>query len=187
MTFQMKFGHGFKEWENFLNEWHASRENKRIGSDIILFDEINSTSTYIKENLTKLNSGTVVIARKQISGKGQQQRKWGSEEGGLYLSIKICIDNKHSIQPCWIGSTVAISVCEFLGSLDIPSEIKWPNDILLAGKKVAGILTENIYSKENLVSIIGIGINIANSVKQIVEKFPDLSEHNITLVTTEYP
>lgn len=181
----MQFGHDFEQWRKFLNDWGETRKNKRIGSTILLFDEIDSTSSFIKENLSRLKEGTVVLARKQYAGRGQQQRRWLSEEGGLYFSIKICMDNVGSIQPFWIISNVAISVCEFLNSLDVQAKIKWPNDVLIGGKKVAGILTDNIYSKANLVSIIGIGINIANTLQDILENFPNLS-NQITSVKKEY-
>ncbi|MCL2017256.1 MAG: biotin--[acetyl-CoA-carboxylase] ligase [Alphaproteobacteria bacterium] len=118
------------------------------------FDKIPSTQTYAHELVAKGGAvdRTIILAAAQSAGRGRYRRTWVSHHGNLYASfIYKAVARDPRLSYC-----VAVAVAETLISFDIKPQIKWPNDILVEGKKICGILTE--YSK-NFV-IIGIGINI---------------------------
>ena len=122
-----------------------------VGRKFYQLSEIGSTNEYVKSELSDAPEGTVVIADIQTAGKGRMGRDWYSPEGGLWMSVLL----QHS-ENCLIPLTAGVAICEAFGSYDIRSNIKWPNDILLNGKKVAGVLTEVIDDKV----ILGIGVNL---------------------------
>ncbi|MBN1376361.1 MAG: biotin--[acetyl-CoA-carboxylase] ligase [Dehalococcoidia bacterium] len=102
--------------------------------------------------------GTAVITGKQESGRGRMGRAWLSPEGALATSIILRppLDALHLLP-----AISSVAVYRTIGETGIRGSIKWPNDVLISGKKVCGILIENGFSAGNLVfSIIGIGINV---------------------------
>jgi BirA family biotin operon repressor/biotin-[acetyl-CoA-carboxylase] ligase len=129
-----------------------------VGRKFYQFTEIGSTNEYVKSELGDAPEGTVVIADVQTAGKGRMGRDWYSPEGGLWMSVLL----RHS-ENCLIPLTAGVAICEALRNYSIRPNIKWPNDILLHGKKVAGILTEVIDDRV----ILGMGINLN------VRQFPD--------------
>jgi len=129
-----------------------------IGNRFYRLTEIDSTNEYVKQIMKRAPEGTVVLADVQTAGKGRKGRNWYSPEGGLWMSVLL----NHS-DDCMIPVTGGVAVCEAFEPYDVALDIKWPNDILLNRKKVAGILTEIVDKK----AILGIGINLN------VQQFPD--------------
>ena len=117
---------------------------------IHIVDRVSSTNTWLSSNSTGGND--CIIALQQTEGKGRGVRVWESPPGGLYLSI---ISPSHSLLPLIAG----ISVIQTLVGLDNRLRLKWPNDIILDGKKVGGILCEG----DSKHAVVGIGINLNNS------------------------
>ena len=117
---------------------------------IHIVDRVSSTNTWLSSNSTGGND--CIIALQQTEGKGRDVRVWESPPGGLYLSI---ISPSHSLLPLIAG----ISVIQTLVGLDNRLRLKWPNDIILDGKKVGGILCEG----DGKHAVAGIGINLNNS------------------------
>lgn len=117
--------------------------------NIIEFDELESTNT------TALSYPvySVIQAQKQTSGKGRLGRKWESPKGNLYTSFVLPDFKKKS---ALISFVMALSAGQMLSEITKGIQLKWPNDILLDGKKLAGILLE----KQNDKLIVGIGINL---------------------------
>lgn len=102
--------------------------------------------------------GTAVIAGKQETGRGRKGRSWLSPEGGLATSIILRPPAKALYL---LPAISAIAVHHTIDKMGAISSIKWPNDVLIGGKKVCGILIENAFNAGNPVfSIVGIGINI---------------------------
>jgi BirA family biotin operon repressor/biotin-[acetyl-CoA-carboxylase] ligase len=128
-----------------------------VGSKIFRLNEVDSTNEYIKQILKDSPEGTVVVADTQTAGKGRLGKKWYSPEGGLWMSVLLQHCNN-----CLLPLTAGVSICETFQSYDILPRIKWPNDVLLNGKKIAGILTEIIDDRV----ILGMGINLN------VQQFP---------------
>ncbi len=122
-----------------------------IGSKLHYFDEIDSTNEYARKIVDDAVDGTVVLADIQTAGKGRLENKWYSPEGGLYLSVILVID-----KPLLLPIIAAVAICETFSHYNIILGIKWPNDILLNERKVAGILCEVIEMK----AVLGIGINL---------------------------
>ena len=106
--------------------------------------------------------GTVVVAEQQTAGRGRQGRRWISPPGNLYVSFLIRTARFPGFTPARaaeIGFVAALAVADALDTVIAGCRLKWPNDILLAGAKVAGILTEMASD----AIVIGIGINVAHS------------------------
>ncbi len=129
-----------------------------VGSKFYKLAETGSTNDYMQQILRHAPEGTVVIADTQTSGKGRKGRSWYSPEGGLWMSVLL----KHN-QNCMVSLIAGVAICEALTQYDIDAKIKWPNDILLNSRKIAGILPEVVDEKV----ILGVGINLN------VREFPD--------------
>lgn len=144
---------------------------------MISFGKIQSTQTYAHELIAygTASDKTVILADSQISGRGRYRRTWVSPVGNLYVSF---IYNVEERDPK-LSYAVAVAVAESLISFDINPNIKWPNDILINGEKVSGILIE--YSK-NFV-IIGIGVNIKSSPK--IDEYKTTSLHKYAKINRD--
>jgi len=133
-----------------------------IVSRFVAFEEISSTNFKAKELALKNEEhGTIVISQVQKKGRGRFERTWESPEGGLYFSI-ILKPKIETLKATLLPLIGALSVCNTISSIaDLYVKIKWPNDVLINGKKVCGILLESESEKNNLKYVIlGIGINL---------------------------
>jgi BirA family transcriptional regulator, biotin operon repressor / biotin---[acetyl-CoA-carboxylase] ligase len=143
-------------------------EDRHLGLEfnIHIFDVLTSTNEKLSQLITEENAspGTIVIAKQQTAGRGQRGSKWDSEIGGLYLSLAISPDLlARDIHQLTIG--IVWGIAHQLRQQGIPVSIKWPNDLILAGRKLGGILTETrIYQGKIQYAIVGVGINYANPV-----------------------
>ena len=108
-------------------------------------------------------NGAMVVARMQTEGRGRRQRSWQSVPGGIWSSIILKLDIAPSqIQPVTLAAAMAVSQAITENCDTAKPEIKWPNDVLINGKKICGILTEFIGDIDELrYLIVGIGINNA--------------------------
>lgn len=128
-----------------------------IGQAIIELDEVDSTNSFIKQNLSKLNVGDVVIAKMQLNGRGRLGSEWIADYGMMPMSILF----RGIEKPTDVAVLAPIAVSRTLEQLfDVPIFIKWSNDILADGKKVCGILCESIIFKGEINIICGVGINL---------------------------
>ena len=125
-------------------------------------DSVSSTNDLASEMARNgAPEGTVVIAKEQTSGRGRHGRTWLSPEGGLYLSV-ILRPETPSNQVWQIGFVASLSSAEAITKLtNIPANVKWPNDVLIHGRKICGILIEAANRTSNIQQVIvGIGINV---------------------------
>lgn len=135
-------------------------ETKYIGKEIVNFDSIDSTNRYANEIAFEKPEGVVITSEEQTSGKGRLGRDWSSPSGkGIYFSIIL----KPQLEPSQVAKLTLIgagAVHLALKDIGIDSQIKWPNDIVIEGKKVCGILTE-MNCESNIINhiVVGIGIN----------------------------
>lgn len=139
-----------------------------IGKNTLKLDLTGSTNEYCKKLLKegRINEGTVILADHQNKGKGQSGSSWESEKGkNLTFSI-ILFPRFLSVQnQFYIAMSVSTGIIDFLNFMSVDSEIKWPNDIYVNNKKIAGILIENSVMKDKIInSIIGVGININQEI-----------------------
>ncbi|MCL2321331.1 MAG: biotin--[acetyl-CoA-carboxylase] ligase [Oscillospiraceae bacterium] len=135
-----------------------------LKNKIILLKEVDSTNDYAKRNFDKLENGSIISAEIQSKGRGQFDRIWFSSP--LDIKISIIIKEDIDIKNIYDFSIIpAAAVMAFLNELNIKSKIKWPNDIMVDDKKIAGILVESFISDKLEGIIIGIGINITDENK----------------------
>jgi len=143
-------------------------KTKWIGRKVLVYDRTASTNDIASEYAKNAdNHGLVVFAEEQTAGRGRSGAKWHSRHGdSLLFSIALAA---RDISGELLPLTCAVAVAEAIGQVG-PShaQIKWPNDILLMGKKVAGILVESRQSTAGRVHVIGIGINC----HQALDDFP---------------
>jgi BirA family biotin operon repressor/biotin-[acetyl-CoA-carboxylase] ligase len=145
---------------------------KIFGKEILRFDKIDSTQSYAKRIINEGNAkeGGVIIADEQTDGYGRCGRKWYSPDGGLWFSVmvrsEISIKDAGRLIPI-----IALSIVEMLEKVSgIEVAIRWPNDILIEGKKIAGCIVETL-SEHNQIKwiIFGVGININNPIPEELE------------------
>ncbi|HHX17417.1 MAG TPA: biotin--[acetyl-CoA-carboxylase] ligase [Clostridium sp.] len=139
------------------------RESKLLGKNIIYFPEIDSTNNYAKKIAQEgCEEGTVVIADLQTSGRGRLGRQWNSaDKKGILMSV--VLKPKISIEELQIITLVAsVTVVEAIKELTgIDLGVKWPNDIILDGRKVCGILIEASMEMDKInFVVLGIGLNV---------------------------
>ena len=166
---------------------------RHVGTKFLVYDLVTSTND-LAHFLAKNGepAGTVVFAHGQTNGKGRLGNAWQSPRGGLYCTVILRPDLQiHQLTR--VTLITALSIVRALKDWHVPHvSIKWPNDVLVAGKKIAGILTEMSLS-ENKVSyvVVGLGVNVntnldelpeqAVSLKQVLRKECDIADlaHNI--------
>lgn len=129
--------------------------------NIINFDELPSTNTYAKENISSLKDHDVIVCDLQTGGRGRMNRSFFATRDSLTFSIvfkdQFILDNFSSLS---LISAVAVfkTIQPFISKVDL----KWPNDLLVNNKKICGILLEGISTNRLDSLILGIGININN-------------------------
>jgi BirA family biotin operon repressor/biotin-[acetyl-CoA-carboxylase] ligase len=142
------------------------------------FPEIGSTMDVARELARRgARAGTIVVAESQTGGRGRLSRQWLSPQGGIYFTLIL----RPKIAPAYaprINLLAAIAVAATIRKLfGLEAELKWPNDVLIAGKKVCGILAEMDAELDvvNFVNV-GIGINANNSATRFEKTATSLKE-----------
>ena len=141
------------------------------GYKVFSFDKIPSTQDMAHDLIatSKAANKTAVVALAQSAGRGRHRRRWVSHHGNLYVSFIYDSDMRDGR----LSYSAAVAVAETLISFGVTPSIKWPNDILIDGKKVCGILIE--YSGDYV--IVGIGINIKTNPTVPEYKTDKLDNH----------
>ena len=162
------------------SEIESALNTNYIGKELYVYKEVSSTNTVARFlSLNDAKNGTVVISEKQTKAKGRSGKSWESPLGGVWLSIILNPNVDHSKIPL-ITLATGVAVAKTLENIGVEDpEIKWPNDIMINGKKVCGILTEAVAKFNTIESvIIGVGIDANLDVEQFPE---DLQEGTTTL------
>ena len=137
-------------------------ETAWAGRTCLCFDTLDSTNDYAKM-LAKQGSvhGTLIVADTQTAGKGRRGRVWQSPKGST-ISMSLCMEPKlPTDRVAGLTLVMALAVAEAIKqAAAVTVQIKWPNDIVLNGKKICGILTEMCFADGHYVVIIGAGINV---------------------------
>ncbi|MBN2603658.1 MAG: biotin--[acetyl-CoA-carboxylase] ligase [Candidatus Thermoplasmatota archaeon] len=154
------------------SEIKQNLKTKIIGTRIEYKKSVFSTNLIAKDYATKkISEGTVVVAEKQTKGRGRKQRQWHSPEGGLWFSV-VLYPNLTPGDGILVTMAASVSVADAIQkSTGLIPEIKWPNDVLINGKKVCGILTEFDAEMDRInYVVVGVGINVNNDISKDISK-----------------
>lgn len=152
-----------------------------IGRKIYYFESIDSTQNFaLKLSQKPHENGSVVIAEKQTNGRGRLNRKWISPKGGIWLSIllKPNFELSHaSLFPMATSLALSLAIEKVL---KIKPELKWPNDLMIRGRKVAGILIDVALESNKLdYLVIGVGINFKVQPEKISKLIKNKKNYEI--------
>lgn len=169
-----KLGYKLIKTTESLFPWEISvgLKTNLFGKRIYFFDSIDSTQNFaIKIASKKTENGALVISEKQTHGRGRQDRKWISPPGGIWISLVLHPDldaSASTLFPLVVSLALAISIEK---ALKIKCKLKWPNDVTIKDKKIAGVLVDaSIESGIIEYMILGIGINFKINPKEIEKK-----------------
>ncbi|XOV79508.1 MAG: bifunctional biotin--[acetyl-CoA-carboxylase] ligase/biotin operon repressor BirA [Aestuariibacter sp.] len=142
---------------------------------------VSSTNDIVKEDIRLKSNGHVCIAEAQTDGRGRRGRQWYSPFGAnIYMSMVWHFENGFQAMS-GLSLAIGVALCEALDDLGITgAQVKWPNDLLIANKKVAGVLIETEgYSDGSCSAIVGCGINfkMADDIATIDQPWTDLTSH----------
>ena len=160
---KQKRGYRLVKSTDQLLPWEVTAKIKTnyIGKRIYYFEEIDSTQNFASQIAqNKKENGTIIIGQKQTNGKGRLNRRWISPKGGIWFSI--ILHPKFTIEESVLLPIVAsVSLSNAINkSLNLKTNVRWPNDITLNRKKVAGMLIDASFQSNNIENIIlGFGIN----------------------------
>ncbi len=143
-----------------------------LAQTVEIHDTLSSTQerakTLARDSESPALHGTLVLAGIQTGGRGRLGRQWGSPEGGLWMSVvlRLKLEASHATR---ITQTASVGVAKALWEIGVEARIKWPNDLLVDGKKICGILAESSAGRNTLSpggmsrepdpAILGIGLN----------------------------
>ena len=168
---KQKLGYRLLKITELLLPWEISDdlETKLFGKRIYYFDIIDSTQNFaIELGSRPQESGSLVIAHKQTHGRGRLGRKWVSPSGGIWFSLVLHPEFEISAATLFpIVSSLALAI-SIEKVLKIKPKLKWPNDLTLNGKKVAGILVDvSVESGKIDYLVVGLGINFKINPREV--------------------
>jgi BirA family biotin operon repressor/biotin-[acetyl-CoA-carboxylase] ligase len=137
-------------------EWHL--DTRHVGRRVLVYDRVESTNTLAALLASQPgHEGVVVLASEQTAGRGQYGRSWQSPAGTSVLLSALLFPPPALRRPAVLTAWAAVSVCETVRrAAGLQARIKWPNDVLVRGKKVCGILIE-----QGRGTVVGIGLNVS--------------------------
>jgi BirA family biotin operon repressor/biotin-[acetyl-CoA-carboxylase] ligase len=136
--------------------------HRHIGRRVLVFDRIASTNTRALELAGQPESdGLALLADEQLAGRGQHGRTWQAAPRSSVLLSVLLYPPDHLNRPALLTAWAAVAVCEVVHEMTgVPPRIKWPNDVLLGGRKVCGILIEQSRQGSRTATVAGIGLNV---------------------------
>lgn len=147
-------------------EWHF--DTRHVGRRVLVYDEVASTNTLATEFAD--SDGLVIVARNQTAGRGRFGRVWQSRPGAALLMSVVLHPPQELRRPSVLTAWAAVAVGEAVYALTgVQARIKWPNDLLVRGKKVCGILIEQARAV-----VVGIGLNLNQTAEEFAAaELPD--------------
>lgn len=160
-----------------LNTYNRLLAAKRLGRELIELEEVDSTNTWIAKRLGRDGiEKVVVVANRQTAGRGRRGRVWlHHPELNLAFSLAIPMPKETSLNGV-ITLAAGVSLAEAIGEVsNVTPELKYPNDLILNGKKAAGILTEIKKCGEKSFAVVGVGVNVNLSAESIHESVKEIA------------
>jgi len=149
-------------------------------------ESVDSTNLYAKSHIEVLSDKTVIFAMRQSAGRGRLNRSWVDlGEGNLFMTFVLKPSDTFNEIYSNLTQYLSVCLCKVLENYNIKPQIKWPNDVLINGKKIAGILSETVMSGGKLKGIVlGIGVNL-NAKQSDIDNIPDKIATSLNLETGE--
>lgn len=135
----------------------------------IHLDSVDSTNNFAKQHLHEWDPKkiTCITAKEQTAGRGRMQRVWRSPRGqNIYATFSFQLPI-HALHLTSIAQVMALSLAMVLLKEGLQPHVKWPNDVQIEGKKMAGVLSETIFTKDHVDVIVGIGVNVNMPASEI--------------------
>jgi BirA family transcriptional regulator, biotin operon repressor / biotin---[acetyl-CoA-carboxylase] ligase len=152
----------------FHEEWHLPTAH--LGWRILVFRRIDSTNTQALRLVDRPElDGVALLADEQLSGRGQHGRSWfANPKAGVLLSL-LMMPPPLLTRPVLITALASVAVCQLVQARTgkVP-RIKWPNDVLVDGRKICGILIEQARHGDHVAVVLGLGLNVAQSEAEFV-------------------
>lgn len=126
---------------------------------------IDSTNEWVRANVSTLSTGSVAYSHHQVAGRGRQGRSWVSLPGDSLACSLLVASPPPGVAPTWVPLLAGVSLVEVVRGLGVTrAVVKWPNDVLVEGSKLAGILVE-VLPDSRLV--VGMGINLHSTASSL--------------------
>lgn len=137
-------------------------------TNIVRLKTVDSTNEYCKriEGIDNL----IVVAERQTAGRGTKGRSFISDDGGLYISVMRTHENFKCSETFKIMVNCCVAVCKTVEKFNLTPVIRWANDVLVGGRKICGTLIENTLFSGKCRSIVGMGINVNNTLPKELNK-----------------
>jgi BirA family biotin operon repressor/biotin-[acetyl-CoA-carboxylase] ligase len=155
--------------------------------EVLIFDEIDSTNAEARRRAEAGETGPLwITARRQTAGRGRRGRAWETGAGNLAATRLITTD-KPPLQAAQVAFVAALAVADLAAAYTAPDlvTVKWPNDVLIAGRKVAGVLVESGVSPTGGLWLgVGVGVNLATRPVGAERPATSFAEHLVKPRTT---
>lgn len=176
---------GFGKTEHITKEKILpTLETEYMGKEILCFRKVFSTNSIAKFLANhSADEGTVLISEIQTKARGRSGKKWEAPDGGVWMSL-ILRPNVPTARIGLITLATGVAIAKSIRSLGVDARIKWPNDVLIHGKKISGVLTE-VNATFNEIDWIVVGIGIDSNLK--LEDFSEDIRIGTTTLTEELP
>ena len=168
---KQKLGYRLVKNSEKLLPWEITEglKTQTVGKKVYYFDTVDSTQNYAVEISKKKNeSGSVVISQRQTAGRGRMNRKWITIKGGLSMSVVLHPKFDASVSTLFpMAASLALATA-IQKTINIKPNVKWPNDVVIKGKKVAGMIVDASIQSNLIESmVLGVGINFKVDTKHL--------------------
>jgi BirA family biotin operon repressor/biotin-[acetyl-CoA-carboxylase] ligase len=166
------------EYGGLAVAYHLRERTDHVGTEIEYHETVESTNDLAVERARGgVNEGYVVLADEQKGGRGRRERVWESPSGGVWTSVVLRPDSTPR-EASLVTLAASVAVARAVEKAGLEAKIKWPNDVLIDGDKLCGILVEMEADAESIShAVVGIGLN-ANTKPDVPEASPtSLAEH----------
>jgi len=168
---KQKLGYRLIKNSEKLLPWEITEglKTQNIGKKVYYFDTIDSTQNYaVKISKKKNENGSVIISQRQTAGRGRMNRKWITVKGGLSMSIVLHPKFDTSISTLFpMAASLALATA-IQRTINVKPNVKWPNDVVIKGKKVAGMIVDASIQSNLIESmVLGVGINFKIDTKRL--------------------